>query len=55
VTATARAQLNGGKIEIVGSMSIDMSDYGVSPPSVPFTTVDSQVTIEFQLFLARSS
>jgi polyisoprenoid-binding protein YceI len=55
VTATARAQLNGGKIEIVGSMSIDMTDYGVSPPSVPFTTVDSQVTIEFQLFLARSS
>jgi polyisoprenoid-binding protein YceI len=55
VTATARAQLNGGKIEIVGSMSIDMTDYGVSPPSVPFTTVDSQVTIEFQLFLTKSS
>ena len=55
VTATARAQLTGGKIEIVGSMSIDMTDYGVSPPSVPFTTVDSQVTIEFQLFLTKSS
>jgi len=55
VTATARAQLSGGKIEIVGSMSIDMTDYGVSPPSVPFTTVDSQVTIEFQLFLTKSS
>jgi polyisoprenoid-binding protein YceI len=55
VTTTALAQLNGGKIEIVGSMSIDMTDYGVSPPSVPFTTVDSQVTIEFQLFLTKSS
>jgi polyisoprenoid-binding protein YceI len=55
VTTTAMAQLNGGKIEIVGSMSIDMTDYGVSPPSVPFTTVDSQVTIEFQLFLTKSS
>jgi polyisoprenoid-binding protein YceI len=55
VTANARAQLNGGKIEIVGSLSIDMTDYGVSPPSVPFTTVDSQVTIEFQLFLTKSS
>jgi len=55
VTATARAQLNGGKIEIVGNLSIDMTDYGVSPPSVPFTTVDSQVTIEFQLFLTKSS
>jgi len=55
VTAAAKAQLNGGKIEIVGSMSIDMTDYGVSPPSVPFTTVDSQVTIEFQLFLTKSA
>lgn len=54
VTATAKAQLTGGKIEIAGSMSIDMTDYGVSPPSVPFTTVDSQVTIEFQLFLTKS-
>lgn len=54
VTATARAQLNGGKIEIVGSLSIDMTDYRVSPPSVPFTTVDSQVTIEFQLFLTKT-
>jgi len=55
VTATARAQLNGSKIEIVGNLSIDMTDYGVSPPSVPFTTVDSQVTIEFQLFLTKSA
>jgi polyisoprenoid-binding protein YceI len=55
VTATARAQLNGGKIEIVGNLSIDMTDYGVSPPSVPFTTVDSQVTIEFQLFLTKTA
>ena len=55
VAATAKAQLNGGKIEIVGNVSIDMTDYGVSPPSVPFTTSDSQVTIEFQLFLTRAS
>jgi polyisoprenoid-binding protein YceI len=54
VTVSAKAQLIGGKIEIAGSMSIDMTDYGVSPPSVPFTTVDSQVTIEFQLFLTKS-
>jgi hypothetical protein len=30
-----------------------MTDYGVSPPSVPFTTVDPQVTIEFQIFLTK--
>ncbi len=55
VTATAKAQLTGGKIEIAGSLSIDMTDFGVSPPSVPFTTVDSQVTIEFDLFLTRTA
>lgn len=55
VTATAKAQLTGGKIEIAGNLSIDMTDYGVSPPSVPFTTVDSQVTIEFDLFLTKTA
>ena len=54
VTATVKAQVTGGKIEIAGNVSIDMTDYGVSPPSVPFTTVDSQVTIEFDLFLAKA-
>jgi hypothetical protein len=32
-----------------------MTDYGVTPPSVPFTTVDSQVTIEFHIFLTKSA
>jgi len=32
-----------------------MTDYGVTPPSVPFTTVDPQVTIDFHIFLARAS
>jgi polyisoprenoid-binding protein YceI len=53
VTATIKAQVTGGKIEIAGSVPIVMTDFGISPPSVPFTTVDSQVTIEFDLFLAR--
>ncbi|HSS94799.1 MAG TPA: YceI family protein [Candidatus Dormibacteraeota bacterium] len=55
VTATAQAQLAGGKVEVAGSVAIDMTDYGVTPPSVPFTTVDSQVTIEFQIFLAKTA
>jgi polyisoprenoid-binding protein YceI len=54
VTATARAQMSSGKIEVAGSLAIDMTDYGISPPSVPFTTVDSQATIEFDVFLAKS-
>jgi polyisoprenoid-binding protein YceI len=54
-TAIGKAQLSGGKIEIAGSVSILMTDYGVSPPSVPFTTVDPQVTIEFDIFLAKAA
>jgi polyisoprenoid-binding protein YceI len=54
-TAIGKAQLSGGKIEIAGSVSILMTDYGVSPPSVPVTTVDPQVTIEFDIFLAKAA
>jgi polyisoprenoid-binding protein YceI len=54
VTATAKAQVVGGKIEIAGSVSINMMDYGVTPPQVPFTTVDPTATIEFDIFLARA-
>src|SRR5207245_2560902 len=55
VTATAKAQEAGGKLEIAGSVAIDMTDYGVSPPAVPFVTVDSQVTVEFDIFLTKGS
>jgi len=55
VTATVKAQVTGAKIEIAGSVPIAMTDFGVSPPSVPFTTVDSQVTIEFDIFLVKAA
>ena len=54
VTVTAKAQFVGGKIEIAGSVSINIADYGVAPPQVPFTTVDPAATIEFDIFLARA-
>ncbi len=54
VTATAQAQLNGDKLEVAGSVAADMSDFGVSPPQVPFVTVDSSVVIEFDIFLTKS-
>jgi polyisoprenoid-binding protein YceI len=55
VTATAKAQLSGGKVEVAGSVSIVMTDYGITPPSVPFATVDPQVTIEFDVFLTKAA
>ena len=47
VTVNGKAQLAGDKAEIAGSTSIVMTDYGVSPPQVPFVTVDSTLLIEF--------
>jgi polyisoprenoid-binding protein YceI len=54
VTATAKAQVVGDRIEIAGSVAINMTDYGVSPPQVPFTTVDPTATVEFDLFLTKT-
>jgi polyisoprenoid-binding protein YceI len=53
VTVKGKAQITGGKLEIAGSLATDMTEFGVSPPSVPFVTVDTQVTIEFDLFLVK--
>ena len=55
VTVKAKAQLEGGKAEIAGSTLIVMTDYGVSPPQVPFVTVDTNLLIEFDIFLTHSS
>jgi polyisoprenoid-binding protein YceI len=55
VTAKAKAQVVGGKIEIAGSVAIAMSDYQVSPPQAPFVTVDPAVTLEFDIFLTRTA
>jgi len=54
VTVTARAQLNGERIEIAGSVPASMGDFGVAPPTAPFVTVDSALTIEFDIFLTRA-
>ena len=53
--AISQAQLAGETIEVKGSIPIDMTDYGVQPPQAPFvTSVDSALTIEFDIFLARA-
>jgi polyisoprenoid-binding protein YceI len=46
-------QVNGDKIEVVGSLSLNMTDYGVRAPSVQFTSVQPTVSIAFHLFFAR--
>jgi len=54
MTLNAKAQLVGGRVEIAGSASIPMADFGVAPPFAPFVTVDSTVTIEFDLFMTKA-
>jgi polyisoprenoid-binding protein YceI len=46
-----RAQLTTGRISVTGSRQIDMTDYGVRVPALPFTKADSQATIVFDLTL----
>ena len=47
-------QVTGNKIEVVGSVAIDMTDYGVTPPNLNFTSVQPRVTIAFHVFFARA-
>jgi polyisoprenoid-binding protein YceI len=55
VTVQAKAQVVGNKVEIAGSVSITMTDYGVSPPVAPFVTVDPSLTLEFDIFLTKAA
>ncbi len=54
VTAAAKAQVVGDKVEIAGTLTVNMTDYGVSPPQAPFVTVDPTATIEFDIFLTKT-
>jgi polyisoprenoid-binding protein YceI len=53
--ATVQLRLVGGQVQAAGSIAVTMTDFGITPPQVPFTTSDSHVTIEFQLVLVKGS
>lgn len=55
VTATLQLQVSGSTAQIAGTIDTNMSDFGVSPPSIGFTTVQPAVTIEFSLKLKSGS
>jgi len=46
-------RVSGSTAQIAGSIATNMTDYGISPPSVGFTTVQPAVTVEFQLDLSK--
>ena len=55
VTATLQLRVVGGTAQIAGSIATNMTDFGVNPPSVPFTVVQPQVTIELSLNLTQGA
>jgi polyisoprenoid-binding protein YceI len=54
VQVTVNLQVSGSKAQAAGSTSFSMTDFGVSPPQVPITAVQPQVTLEFQLKLVKA-
>ena len=55
VTATLQLSVSGNAAQIAGTISTNMTDFGVSPPSIGFTTVQPALTIEFKLNLPESA
>ncbi|HXN90904.1 MAG TPA: YceI family protein [Candidatus Sulfotelmatobacter sp.] len=55
VTATVQLRVSGSTAQIAGSISSNMTDFGVSPPTIGFTTVQPAVKVEFQLNLAPAA
>ena len=53
--ATVQLLLTGSRLQAAGSTAVTMTDFGITPPQVAFTTSDSHVTIEFQLVLVKGS
>jgi polyisoprenoid-binding protein YceI len=54
VTATMQLQMSGGSVQAAGSVPINMTNFGVTPPQVSITKAEAEVTVEFQLVLARA-
>ena len=54
VTATVQLRATGGTPQVVATIQTNMTNFGVQPPSIGFTTVQSAVTIEAQLSFSRA-
>ncbi len=53
VEVTIDAQIVNGEIEVVGSIDVLFSDYGIDNPSFPAVTVRDEGLVEFQLIFIR--
>jgi polyisoprenoid-binding protein YceI len=55
VTANLQLRVSGGSAQVAGTIASNMTDFGLSPPNIGFTTVQPAVTIEVSLNLTRSA
>lgn len=53
VTATLQLRVNGSTAQIAGTIATNMTDFGISPPSIGFTNVQPATTIEVSLNLGQ--
>lgn len=47
-------RLSGTTADVVGQTTFNMTDFGIQPPALPITTVQPQVTLEFELKLTKA-
>jgi hypothetical protein len=52
--AKAQVRMAGGQVQAAGTIDIDMTQFGVTPPKIAFAESDPEVTVDFLLFLTRS-
>jgi YceI-like domain len=55
VTIPIQAQLSGGKVAVLGTIPVNMSDYGVQAPNLPLVAVQPQLQRQVQAFFARQA
>jgi polyisoprenoid-binding protein YceI len=55
VTATLQLRVSGSTAQVAGTIATNMTDFGVNPPSIGFTTVQPAITIEVSLNLTPSA
>jgi polyisoprenoid-binding protein YceI len=54
VSIPAQAQLNGGGIQVLGTLTFPFSDFGMTPPSIGgFVSVQDDASLEFVLVLTK--
>jgi polyisoprenoid-binding protein YceI len=52
--ANVQVRMTGGEVQVAGTIDIDMTQFGVTPPKIAFAESDPQVAVDFKLVLSKS-